>query len=89
METLVADLTRMAIGLQMPDEAMNAQMNADVAPIVGKITIVKDQIESGEVNTETITASLSSIANEFEAIETIHPMKENVIYDLNRFSESL
>jgi hypothetical protein len=89
MELVIADLNRMLLGLQMPDEAMNTQMNADVAPIVGKITIVKDQIASGEVSTEAIKASLASIANEFEAIETIHPMKENVIYDLRRFVESL
>jgi hypothetical protein len=89
MQTLVEDLNRMVLGLQMPAESHNAQMNADVAPIVGKIVIVKDQVASGEVGSETIKSSLVSIANELEAIETIHPMKENVIYDLRRFAESL
>jgi hypothetical protein len=89
MENLVKELEFVIEGFNVPRTDVNAGMLDSVAGVVGKLQILKDQVESEALSSDAVKESLLSIKDELEGLDTGHPFALIAKDDLVRFAGAL
>jgi hypothetical protein len=89
MENLIQELEFVIQGFNVPRTEVNAGMLDSVAGVVGKLQILKDQLEINALDAAQIKSALLSAKADLDASDTGHPFASIAKDDLVRFADAV